>query len=85
MSLVGKFKHYVKDITVTMSTQTFKECLLQINATYNQDKNIFKRQNLEKLSLSQTYTLVYKALVGGTTKVSLQRVNDYAKFKTFYE
>ena len=71
MSLVGQYKHYVKDIAPTMSAQTFKECLLQINATYHQDQNVFKRQNLENLSLSQTYTLVYKALVGGTTKVSL--------------
>ena len=72
-------------MTGTMSNQTFKDCIQHISATYNQDKNVYKRQDLGKITLAQTYTLVYKALVGGTTKANLARINDYAKFKCFYE
>ena len=85
MALIGKFKFFVTEMTGTMSTQTFKDCIQHISATYNQDKNVFKRQDLGKITLAQTYTLVYKALVGGTTKANLTRVNDYDKFKCFYD
>lgn len=85
MVLIGKFKFFVAEMTVTMSNQTFKDCIQHISATYNQDKNVYKRQDLGKITLAQTYTLVYKALVGGTTKANLARINDYAKFKCFYE
>lgn len=85
MVLIGKFKFFVTELTGTMSNQTFKDCIQHISATYNQDKNVYKRQDLGKITLAQTYTLVYKALVGGTTKANLARINDYAKFKCFYE